>query len=148
MQVAHPEEPPLVLDGFGGEVTGVAWCRADMGEIATCSDDASVRLWKLDREAQPRHPCRRKQQVPYTRFKQRTQSPSHMVEYIAARTTSLHRESAFHLPLLSDLFGSPNLDPENAWNDFLGGNSFCFVFEDQSLQCCIHMGLPCAAGGY
>ena len=62
LQVDQPEVGPLVLKGHDDEVTGVAWCRTDGTQLATCGDDAAVRLWRVHRGAKgPR--CTRKQQV-------------------------------------------------------------------------------------
>ncbi|KAJ3176225.1 hypothetical protein HDU87_005440 [Geranomyces variabilis] len=47
-ELGHPEKPPLVLRGHTGEVTGVSWNRTDLGMLASCSDDASVRIWNVD----------------------------------------------------------------------------------------------------
>ncbi|KAJ1342782.1 hypothetical protein BSLG_002686 [Batrachochytrium salamandrivorans] len=41
--------PPLILKGHTSETSGVAWCNADIGQasdIATCSDDMTVRVWR------------------------------------------------------------------------------------------------------
>ena len=46
---ARPGDAPTRLVGHGAEVTGVAWCPTDGGEVATCSDDATVRVWRLVR---------------------------------------------------------------------------------------------------
>ena len=45
----RPDARPLRLVGHAAEVTGVAWCPTDGGEVATCSDDATVRVWRLVR---------------------------------------------------------------------------------------------------
>ncbi|KNC96648.1 uncharacterized protein SPPG_07861 [Spizellomyces punctatus DAOM BR117] len=45
-----PEKPPLVLRAHRGEVTGVSWSKHELEELASCSDDASVRLWKIDND--------------------------------------------------------------------------------------------------
>ena len=39
----------MVLRGHAREVTGVAWCPTDPLQLATCGDDASVRVWALAR---------------------------------------------------------------------------------------------------
>lgn len=49
MQVHCPDEPPVSLPGHAGEVTAVAWCPADHCQIATAADDATLRVWTLDR---------------------------------------------------------------------------------------------------
>ncbi|OAJ44566.1 hypothetical protein BDV3_002257 [Batrachochytrium dendrobatidis] len=37
---------PLILKGHKAETSGVAWCGSDFGQIATCSDDMTVRVWR------------------------------------------------------------------------------------------------------
>lgn len=49
VQVDEPRRPPIALDGAAGEVTGVAWCPTDEGQIAMCHDAAAVSVWTLDR---------------------------------------------------------------------------------------------------
>ncbi|XP_078505871.1 denticleless protein homolog [Lissotriton helveticus] len=48
-RVSHPQHPPLMLQGHSQEVTSVAWCPSDFTKIATCSDDNTVRVWRLNR---------------------------------------------------------------------------------------------------
>ena len=50
-QVDRPEQPPWVLEGHSGEVSGVAWCQADANQVATCGDDAVVKVWNVNRDA-------------------------------------------------------------------------------------------------
>jgi hypothetical protein len=52
--VDRPGEAPLALEGHAGEVTGVAWCPTDLGQITTCHDDATVNVWALDRSRERR----------------------------------------------------------------------------------------------
>lgn len=40
------------LAGTAGEVSGVAWCRADPWQLATCGDDRCIRVWGLQRKEQ------------------------------------------------------------------------------------------------
>lgn len=51
LQVDQPESAPLTLQGHTGEVSGVAWCQTDGNQVATCGDDAVVKVWKVHREA-------------------------------------------------------------------------------------------------
>lgn len=51
MQVDSPNAAPLVLEGHHGEVSGVAWCASDACQVATCGDDATVKVWKVNRDA-------------------------------------------------------------------------------------------------
>ncbi|KAG0301113.1 hypothetical protein BGZ98_008606 [Dissophora globulifera] len=51
-EVNRPDRKPLVFQGHEREVTGVDWAR-DIGngtELSGCSDDATVRTWKPNRE--------------------------------------------------------------------------------------------------
>eukprot|EP00118_Oscarella_pearsei_P020067 m.216254 g.216254 ORF g.216254 m.216254 type:complete len:531 (+) comp39855_c1_seq7:55-1647(+) len=50
-QIDSPDTPPFVLTGHSKEVTSVAWCGKDVTRLATCSDDNTVRIWRLDRQA-------------------------------------------------------------------------------------------------
>jgi hypothetical protein len=47
--VKHPLLDPLRLKGHRGEVSDVKWCPTDLSMLASCSDDGSVRIWKMDR---------------------------------------------------------------------------------------------------
>ncbi|XP_048391471.1 denticleless protein homolog isoform X2 [Stegostoma tigrinum] len=49
-KVSDPLHPPTVLQGHSQEVTCVAWCPSDFSKIATCSDDNTVRIWRLVRK--------------------------------------------------------------------------------------------------
>ncbi|KAI8476372.1 MAG: WD40-repeat-containing domain protein [Monoraphidium minutum] len=44
---SDPSAPPVRLYGHNGEVTSVAWCPSDPCQLATASDDATVRVWTL-----------------------------------------------------------------------------------------------------
>ncbi|KFR06181.1 Denticleless protein, partial [Nipponia nippon] len=46
-KVSEPSLPPRVLLGHSQEVTSIAWCPSDFTKIATCSDDNTVRIWRL-----------------------------------------------------------------------------------------------------
>ncbi|KAL1536493.1 denticleless protein [Salvia divinorum] len=46
-QVDKPQMDPIVLKSHDGEVTAVNWCPSEMGKVATCSDDFTVRLWNI-----------------------------------------------------------------------------------------------------
>nr|CAD1832533.1 unnamed protein product [Ananas comosus var. bracteatus] len=47
LQVEKPEEDPVILTGHEGEVTAVDWFTSEVGKIATCSDDFTVRVWNI-----------------------------------------------------------------------------------------------------
>ncbi|XP_071595697.1 denticleless protein homolog [Heliangelus exortis] len=48
-KVSEPSLPPWILLGHSQEVTSIAWCPSDFTKIATCSDDNTVRIWRLQR---------------------------------------------------------------------------------------------------
>nr|XP_056709354.1 denticleless protein homolog [Euleptes europaea] len=48
-KVSEPQLPPVMLLGHMEEVTSVAWCPSDFSKIATCSDDNTIRVWRLRR---------------------------------------------------------------------------------------------------
>ncbi|XP_047429862.1 denticleless protein homolog [Mugil cephalus] len=50
-KISDPQSPPMTLQGHSEEVTSVAWCPTDFTKIASCSDDHTVRIWRLHREA-------------------------------------------------------------------------------------------------
>ncbi|KAM8945423.1 denticleless protein homolog [Pelodytes ibericus] len=50
-QVSDPHVPSVTLLGHSQEVTSVTWCPSDFTKIATCSDDNTVRIWRLKRSA-------------------------------------------------------------------------------------------------
>ncbi|XP_028253262.1 denticleless protein homolog isoform X2 [Parambassis ranga] len=50
-KISDPRQPPITLQGHSEEVTSVAWCPTDFTKIASCSDDHTVRIWRLQREA-------------------------------------------------------------------------------------------------
>lgn len=53
LQVDKPYAKPYVLRGHDREVTAVAWCPTDPHSIATCGDDATVKLWSVQRPWPP-----------------------------------------------------------------------------------------------
>ncbi|XP_058880270.1 denticleless protein homolog isoform X2 [Acipenser ruthenus] len=48
-KISDPKAPPMMLQGHCQEVTSVAWCPTDFTKIASCSDDNTVRIWRLSR---------------------------------------------------------------------------------------------------
>ncbi|NXK25045.1 DTL protein, partial [Arenaria interpres] len=48
-KVSEPSLPPRILIGHSQEVTSIAWCPSDFTKIVTCSDDNTVRIWRLRR---------------------------------------------------------------------------------------------------
>jgi len=48
-QVSRPRLAARVLQGHTSEVTGVDWCRTDVGRLVTLSDDNTVWIWRTDR---------------------------------------------------------------------------------------------------
>ncbi|XP_034018021.1 denticleless protein homolog [Thalassophryne amazonica] len=49
-RIYDPTHPPVILQGHSEEVTSTAWCPTDFTKIASCSDDNTVRIWRLHRE--------------------------------------------------------------------------------------------------
>ncbi|XP_024146611.1 denticleless protein homolog [Oryzias melastigma] len=49
-KISDPQHPPMMLQGHSEEVTSVAWCPTDFTKIASCSDDHTVRIWRLHRQ--------------------------------------------------------------------------------------------------
>ncbi|XP_033991373.1 denticleless protein homolog [Trematomus bernacchii] len=49
-KISEPNQPPMMLQGHSDEVTSVAWCPTDFTKIASCSDDHTVRIWRLHRK--------------------------------------------------------------------------------------------------
>nr|KYP54826.1 Denticleless protein isogeny [Cajanus cajan] len=45
-KVDKPQDDPTILKSHDGEVTAVNWCSSEIGKLATCSDDSTVRTWK------------------------------------------------------------------------------------------------------
>ncbi|KAL2335722.1 hypothetical protein Fmac_016935 [Flemingia macrophylla] len=45
-KVDKPQDDPTILKSHDGEVTAVNWCSSEIGKLATCSDDFTVRTWK------------------------------------------------------------------------------------------------------
>lgn len=48
-KISMPWHPPTVLLGHSQEVTSVCWCPSDFTKIATCSDDNTLKIWRLNR---------------------------------------------------------------------------------------------------
>ncbi|XP_044304031.1 denticleless protein homolog [Varanus komodoensis] len=48
-KVSEPQLPPMMLHGHLQEVTSVSWCPSDFTKISTCSDDNTVKIWRLRR---------------------------------------------------------------------------------------------------
>jgi len=57
-QVDRPRAKPVTLVGHAREVTAVAWAPTEPFQVVTCGDDASVRVWALQRRAPPAAPAR------------------------------------------------------------------------------------------
>ncbi|KAM6915707.1 denticleless protein homolog isoform 1-T2 [Xenentodon cancila] len=49
-KISDPQHPPMMLQGHSEEVTSVVWCPTDFTKIASCSDDHTVRIWRLHRK--------------------------------------------------------------------------------------------------
>ncbi|CAL8317873.1 unnamed protein product [Merluccius merluccius] len=48
-KLSDPKCPPMLLQGHSQEVTSIKWSPTDFTKIATCSDDNTVRIWRLNR---------------------------------------------------------------------------------------------------
>ncbi|KAF4082529.1 hypothetical protein AMELA_G00152550 [Ameiurus melas] len=48
-KISDPAQTPVMLQGHSQEVTSVTWSPSDFTKIATCSDDNTVRIWRLSR---------------------------------------------------------------------------------------------------
>ena len=79
------------------KVTGVAWCPADLGCVATCGDDPALRVWSICRDSsdgtsdrRPRPP-RRMLQVPAPYL---TESMPYILNMIAAPATKKSNTTA------------------------------------------------------
>ncbi|XP_062324303.1 denticleless protein homolog [Osmerus eperlanus] len=48
-KISDPKQATMMLQGHSQEVTSIAWCPTDFTKIASCSDDNTVRIWRLDR---------------------------------------------------------------------------------------------------
>ncbi|XP_789660.4 denticleless protein homolog [Strongylocentrotus purpuratus] len=46
-KIGEPESPSVTLEGHGAEVTSVTWCPTDFTKVVTCSDDNTMRIWKM-----------------------------------------------------------------------------------------------------
>ncbi|XP_022067421.1 denticleless protein homolog isoform X2 [Acanthochromis polyacanthus] len=49
-KISDPQHPPMMLQGHSEEVTSVVWCPTDFTKIASCSDDHTIRIWRLHRD--------------------------------------------------------------------------------------------------
>ena len=47
--VNRPRSAARMLRGHVNEVTGVDWCRTDVGRLVTLSDDNAVWIWRVHR---------------------------------------------------------------------------------------------------
>uniref|UniRef100_A0A8C7FM92 Denticleless E3 ubiquitin protein ligase homolog (Drosophila) n=1 Tax=Oncorhynchus kisutch TaxID=8019 RepID=A0A8C7FM92_ONCKI len=48
-KISDTKHPPMMLQGHSQQVTSIAWCPTDFTKIASCSDDNTIRIWRLDR---------------------------------------------------------------------------------------------------
>uniref|UniRef100_A0A8C5HQ21 Denticleless protein homolog n=1 Tax=Gouania willdenowi TaxID=441366 RepID=A0A8C5HQ21_GOUWI len=49
-KISDHQRPPMMLQGHSEEVTSVVWCPTDFTKIASCSDDHTIRIWRMHRE--------------------------------------------------------------------------------------------------
>ncbi|XP_045899403.1 denticleless protein homolog [Micropterus dolomieu] len=127
-KISDPKHPPMMLQGHSEEVTSVAWCPTDFTKIASCSDDHTVRIWRLHREmdgaqssvgeanlvgwARPKSPSRSSVQAETTPAKtQRTES----LGGLASPQLAACAPSGASLPLPSSTTSpSPSQDAKTA----------------------------------
>ena len=86
-EAARPSAPPVVLWGHSTEVTAVEWCPTDFTTLVSTSDDAALRVWRVDREG-----GRAAQ-----RMAELHHSP-HVMRTPTARTASAAPDDARHTP--------------------------------------------------
>ncbi|KAG5277290.1 hypothetical protein AALO_G00115830 [Alosa alosa] len=48
-KISEPNQAPMMLQGHSQEVTSVAWCPTDFTKIVSCSDDNTIRIWRINR---------------------------------------------------------------------------------------------------
>ncbi|XP_012676440.2 denticleless protein homolog [Clupea harengus] len=48
-KISEPTQAPMMLQGHSQEVTSVAWCPTDFTKIVSCSDDNTIRIWRMNR---------------------------------------------------------------------------------------------------
>ncbi|XVF60240.1 hypothetical protein PTKIN_Ptkin08bG0028900 [Pterospermum kingtungense] len=46
-KVNKPQVEPIILKSHHGEVSAIDWCPSEIGKIATCADDFTVRIWNI-----------------------------------------------------------------------------------------------------
>ncbi|XP_077138423.1 denticleless protein homolog [Ranitomeya variabilis] len=89
-QVSSPRAAPIMLQGHSQDVTSVTWSPTDFTKIVTCSDDNTIRIWRLKRggssgteeETMNRvgWTCPKKVEFPCTGPVHRTPAKSHKVQ--------------------------------------------------------------------
>ncbi|XP_051501016.1 denticleless protein homolog [Myxocyprinus asiaticus] len=62
-KISNPKQAPIVLQGHSQEVTSVAWCPTDFTKIASCSDDNTVRIWRLNRRPEGENSANREANI-------------------------------------------------------------------------------------
>ncbi|XP_066451138.1 denticleless protein homolog [Eleutherodactylus coqui] len=50
-QVSDPHAAPVMLQGHSQEVTSVTWSPTDFSKVVTCSDDNTIKVWRLKRRS-------------------------------------------------------------------------------------------------
>jgi len=48
-KISNPTQAPMMLQGHNQEVTSVQWCPTDFTKIVSCSDDNTIRIWRMNR---------------------------------------------------------------------------------------------------
>ena len=90
LQVSQPRKRPVVLSGHTNEVTAVAWCGGDQNEVATCGDDATLRVWRVNRQ----YPAKYNTEMPCRDWAPEVSGPFRL----------LHSHATMHFPCCSVIY--------------------------------------------
>ncbi|XP_026551203.1 denticleless protein homolog [Pseudonaja textilis] len=82
-KVSEPQLPPMVLHGHLQEVTSVAWCPSDFTKISTCSDDNTIKIWRLRQNIKEKTWTDKTRLVGWTN--QKTLAEQNKIEVLSSR---------------------------------------------------------------
>ncbi|KAM3852237.1 denticleless protein homolog [Vipera latastei] len=100
-KVSEPQLPPMVFHGHLQEVTSVAWCPSDFTKISTCSDDNTIKIWRLRQSAEEKTWTDKTSLVGWTDQKKVVEQ--NKIEVLGSR----HGTPPKVLPIGSPLISSP-----------------------------------------
>ncbi|KAG8123242.1 hypothetical protein E2320_018672, partial [Naja naja] len=100
-KVSEPQLPPVVFHGHLQEVTSVAWCPSDFTKISTCSDDNTIKIWRLRQSTKEKTWTDKTSLVGWT--DQKTPVEQNKIEVLSSR----HGTPPKVLPTGSPLISSP-----------------------------------------